>query len=67
MRIRSNPVDGNHPTTTAIQSIAAKTQQLFSHETRAVMRQNAIRRTIASLVETERMRLALAIAHRHDT
>ncbi|HUN60038.1 MAG TPA: hypothetical protein VMU41_18160 [Candidatus Binataceae bacterium] len=38
--------------------------QLFSLEGRRIFRQIAIRKAIASLIETERMRLAMTIAHR---
>ncbi|MGA2410950.1 MAG: hypothetical protein ABSG46_11260 [Candidatus Binataceae bacterium] len=37
-----------------------------SNEARASRRCNAIRNAIASLVETERMRLALTLGHRND-
>jgi len=40
--------------------------RLFHFEARARFRQNAIRSAIASLIETERMRLALTISHRDD-
>ena len=53
--------------TKTVRSLASRTWRFFSPETRAVLRQNAIRRTIASLIETERMRLALMIGNRHES
>ncbi|HTT76304.1 MAG TPA: hypothetical protein VMF50_10045 [Candidatus Binataceae bacterium] len=38
--------------------------ELFSFKRRMLSRQNAIRVAIASLIETERMRLAMTIGHR---
>jgi len=39
---------------------------IFHFEARTLMRENAIRSAIASLVETERMRLAPMSGHRGD-
>jgi hypothetical protein len=47
-------------------SVKHYVSRLFRFEARALFRQNAIRAAIASLIETERMRLALTIGHRHD-
>jgi hypothetical protein len=56
---------GLPPIRKIVSSIERKLQAL-NPATRALIRQNAIRRAIASLVEIERMRLALTIAHRND-
>jgi hypothetical protein len=39
-------------------------RRLFRFEGRALFRQNAIRTTIAKMIEIERMRLAMTIGHR---
>lgn len=44
--------------------VANYTHGLLSFEGRAVFRQNAIRKAIASLIEAERMRLAMTIGNR---
>jgi hypothetical protein len=44
--------------------VANYARGLRSFEGRAVFRQNAIRNAIASLIETERMRLAMTMGNR---
>jgi hypothetical protein len=56
---------GWRPLITSVPSIVANyAHGLLSFEGRAVFRQNAIRKAIASLIETERMRLATTIGNR---
>jgi hypothetical protein len=66
MRTGSKPDHENQPLTLTVRWIESKARRFFSADTRSHIRQNALRGAIASLIETERMRLALTIAHRHD-
>jgi hypothetical protein len=66
MKTRSNHNSDDWLMTSAVRSIAISARKFFNTERRALLRQNAIRRAIANLIETERMRLAMTIAHRHD-
>ena len=53
------------PLLTRVSSMVANyARGLRSFEGRAVFRQNAIRNAIASLIETERMRLAMTMGNR---
>lgn len=56
----------NQPLTPAIRGMLSRARSFLSIETRSQVRRNALRAAIANLVETERMRLAMTIAHRHD-
>lgn len=63
----TNPFNamGRRPHITRVLSkVENYVRRLLSLEGRRVFRQNAIRKAIASLIETERMRLAMTIANR---
>jgi hypothetical protein len=63
----SNPFNsvGWRPLITRVPSFVANyAHGLLSFDGRAVFRQNAIRKAIASLIEAERMRLATTIGNR---
>jgi hypothetical protein len=63
---RPNKTPLRQRVTMLIRSVGQPVSRLFSFEARALFRQKAIRAAIASLIETERMRLALTIGHRED-
>jgi hypothetical protein len=66
MSTSSNLIRDNRSITRPIRWIERKTRGFFRPETRALLRQNAIRGAIANLIETERMRLAFTITRRND-
>jgi len=63
---RSNKIPLRRRVTKLTRAVGHYISRLFRFEARALFRQNAIRAAIASLIETERMRLALMIGHRDD-
>jgi hypothetical protein len=63
---RLNKIPLRQRATKLTRSAGHYVRRLFRFEARALFRQNAIRAAIASLIETERMRLALTIGHRDD-
>jgi hypothetical protein len=65
MRISSKRDDDGR-SASAMRGVISKARAWLSGKTRSHLRQNALRGAIASLIETERMRLALTIARRHD-
>lgn len=56
----------DRPTMHPVRWIEQMARRFFSSETRTLLRQNAVRSAIASLIEIERMRLGFMIAHRND-
>jgi hypothetical protein len=66
MSTASNRNYRDRPLAKTLRLLATRARGLFRPETRALLRQNAIRGAIANLIETERMRLAFTITRRND-